>query len=160
MGEYDLLSLIVYLICDLATYSLGLLNVLLGGSVEVEGHSDGPDAVGWGVLVVSVVSVGAWGVSGRLLKSWLEDLVDPELAWIHAGLSAIVENVINRVVLLQWLGARVAAWSGWLVLTNGARSSPCGFLRGIVVGLIEEPVDFLLSHREELLGVGRGRGEE
>ena len=72
-------------------------------SVQVEGHCDGPDAVGWGVFVDGVLSVSTWSVSGRLLKSWLEDLVDPELLWIHASLTAVVENVIDGVVLLERL---------------------------------------------------------
>ena len=84
--------------------------VLWSWTVEIKGHGDWPHAVGWSVLVLGVVSVSAWGVGLRLLKSWLEDLVDPELVWIHAGLSAVVENVVDRVVLLEWLGAGVAAW--------------------------------------------------
>ena len=72
-------------------------------SVQVEGHCDGPDAVSWGVFVDGVLSVGTWSVSCRLLKSWLEDLVDPELLRIHASLTAVVENVVHGVVLLERL---------------------------------------------------------
>jgi len=75
--------------------------------------------VSWGVLVVSVLSVGTWSVGITLLKAWLEKFVQPELRWIHASLTTVVEDVVDGVVLLKWLSAVMAAWVSrlWSILS-------------------------------------------
>ena len=110
-------------------------DILGSWSIEVKGHGDWIDAVSWSALVDSVVSISTWSISFWLLESWFEQLIDPELRWVHTRLTTVVENVVDRVVLFEWLCARMAAWSGWV----------CSDSRIAEEGLVE-----ITLHGEEL----------
>ena len=73
---------------------------LLGGTIHVKGGLDRTKTVSGSALVVGVLSVRA-RVVGRLvsLEAWLEDLVQPEVLGVKAGLAAVVEDMVDRVVL-------------------------------------------------------------
>ena len=69
----------------------------------------------WGLLIDGIFSNGAWRVGGLILsEAWFKDLEDPEMFGLHASLSAHAVGFVDGVVLLLWLIASVAAWSGWL----------------------------------------------
>jgi len=92
-------------------------------AIKVKGHCDWSESMSWSVSVVIILSVKAWSVGITLLESWLEKFVKPVFGRIHAGLTAVVHDVINRVVFLKSIGTVVAAWVSWLWLVGWVEES-------------------------------------